>query len=83
MVPLLARSLVPLGWDCQFLDFHGECGSRGSVQAGSKRDQGRSRAKRIASSICCILSADRSTIRPLIRDFGLVVISSTLTPIRN
>ena len=32
---------------------------RGSVQARSKRDQGRSRAKLIASSICRILSAVR------------------------
>ena len=48
------------------------CRSRGSLQARLKRDQGRSRAKRIASSISCILSADRTAIRPLIRDFGMV-----------
>jgi len=64
MVPLLGRSLVPPGWTCQFRA--AEVSDAGSVQARSNRNQGRSRAKRIASSICCILSANRTAMRPLI-----------------
>jgi len=41
--------------------------------------QGRSSAKPIASSICCIFPPDKTVICCLRSDFGMVAISSRLT----
>ncbi len=61
MVPLLGRSLGPPGWGCQFRAAEASVVGKwsGTVQKGPAEVE----AKRTASSICCILSADKTAIR--------------------